>query len=130
MNVTLLRKIKKHILEEPKRLAMDYTLLIKPDRYGIPKARMPKCGTIGCIAGWACVLSGMTPEVADKLPEGLIYKKAREVLRLTEEEGFRLFLDYEKDSKRTYFSDTRGTKEEAELIGKRIDLFIRTKGRE
>jgi len=66
LNVDLLLKVKQHILLEPARLRMDtwvfqsmpgeerYTSL---PAYGEPEEyTMPKCGTIGCIAGWACML--------------------------------------------------------------------------
>lgn len=58
MNIKLLQKIKKHILEEPNRLYMPGWFI-----RGMPGERIeqdqvfPACGTACCIAGWACVLS-------------------------------------------------------------------------
>lgn len=64
LNVRLLRRIKRHILEEPNRLVMR-TL----GKIGVagemfhgdsgPQS-FPKCGTAACIAGWACSLSGQS----------------------------------------------------------------------
>ena len=48
MNITLFRKIRKHILEEPKRINLNHWV--------DPYSEVAPCGTEGCIAGWACVL--------------------------------------------------------------------------
>lgn len=76
MNVKLLRKIEEHILAEPKRLDMNF-FVHKEGLKGnglyekglLDAARYPACGTMGCIAGWAKLLS--TPELISldvKLP--------------------------------------------------------------
>lgn len=52
MNVKLLQAIKKHILAEPKRLDMG--------NWGFKRDKAndgPACGTVGCIAGWAVLLT-------------------------------------------------------------------------
>jgi hypothetical protein len=51
LNVPLLRKIQAHILEEPLRVDMD-NWMGTVNQYG----QSPACKTVGCIAGWACVL--------------------------------------------------------------------------
>lgn len=60
LNVELLLKIKAHILEEPKRLAMQDWLVtgLKPgsEYHGDIEDTVPDCGTVGCIAGWAVML--------------------------------------------------------------------------
>lgn len=56
LNVRLLRRIKRHILEEPRRLNM-YGFGYKI--HGTPSPDEPPCGTVGCIAGWAIWLSGL-----------------------------------------------------------------------
>lgn len=62
LNVRLLRRVKRHILAEPKRLLMAAYVM-----RGTPRKKFdgdngqqsfPQCGTVGCIAGWACLLSG------------------------------------------------------------------------
>lgn len=75
VNVKLLRRIKKHILEEPKRFDMQF---IRHPLIGIQKAKIPACGTVCCIAGWAIKLTypastpnGMFWENAIKEPVGL-----------------------------------------------------------
>jgi len=74
----LLLRVKKHILEEPKRLRMAEWMLSKeycanmepifqtagtawgePPRRGI---QWPSCGTTGCIAGWMELLANGMPE--------------------------------------------------------------------
>lgn len=64
LNVRLLRRIKKHILDEPRRFIM-YGL-VKRGRPGQlyysdngRTATYPACGTAACIAGWASILSGV-----------------------------------------------------------------------
>lgn len=68
LNVKLLRKIQKHITEEPRRFFMS-GLRVKAKNetkwadYAASFARsdlsptMPSCGTAACIAGWALTLS-------------------------------------------------------------------------
>lgn len=58
MNVALLRKVQRHIFEEPKRVDMeDYCYGEPHDEGG------PECGTVACIAGWSVMLS-RSPKVA------------------------------------------------------------------
>jgi hypothetical protein len=62
MNVELLRKVQKHILEEPKRVDMD--VWTKSGEPGTTTTIcgfdvvFPSCGTVGCIWGWAAQLAG------------------------------------------------------------------------
>jgi hypothetical protein len=76
LNIDLLRKVKKHITEEPKRLIMedwfrDYTEAIQnkefrdfgyrdfkrnPPRFDGLEHPLPACNTVACIAGWVCVV--------------------------------------------------------------------------
>lgn len=53
LNVKLLRRIQKHILEEPRRLDMGNW-----KRTNMDGLHAPPCGTTACIAGWALTLSG------------------------------------------------------------------------
>ncbi len=50
LTIKRLRKIKKLILEEPKRINMSEGILSPKEK---EKSLEPKCGTVGCIAGWA-----------------------------------------------------------------------------
>lgn len=58
LNVKLLRKIRDHILEEPKRVDMSFWLKKYTKKQREASDIIPACGTIGCIAGWAKVLTG------------------------------------------------------------------------
>lgn len=49
MNIKLLRKIQKAIMQEPEQFDMDYWFQTKEG--------VPNCGTTACIAGWALSLS-------------------------------------------------------------------------
>lgn len=68
LNVKLLRKVKRHILRKPTRLRMSLlqekgtpgtSIRGLMSRWGEPEfMKIPTCGTVGCIAGWTCMLSG------------------------------------------------------------------------
>lgn len=69
--VKLVKKVQKHILEEPKRLNMhDWVNRLEDVLEGDPTwdqrqmAKFPVCGTTGCIAGWTVLLS--RPVVKDE----------------------------------------------------------------
>ena len=53
INVRLLRRVAKHISEEPLRLDMERIVRRGDDIKGTP----PPCGTTACIAGWAILLA-------------------------------------------------------------------------
>lgn len=65
LNVALLQKVKAHILEEPNRFAMEDfwlsggCLLAAIEGKEIRPRKIPACGTVACIAGWACLLKGI-----------------------------------------------------------------------
>jgi hypothetical protein len=85
MNVKLLRKVKRHILEEPKRFLMSTI-----DTHGAPGeetgygGKFAKCGTAACICGWACALSGTAWREAR-------FATAEKLLGITPNEAARLF---------------------------------------
>jgi hypothetical protein len=71
LNVRLLRKIQKHILEEPRRFLMADVVVkaqtqdewsIEADDYPDMSKLMPPCKTAACIAGWANLLTGAKTE--------------------------------------------------------------------
>src|SRR5712671_5400107 len=51
LNVALLRKVKRHMLADPRRLQMSQALYVTRGK------NAPHCGTVGCIAGWVVALS-------------------------------------------------------------------------
>lgn len=130
MNTKLLRKVQKHILAEPRRLNMDCILIRDLDTEDTDN---PLCGTVGCIAGWAWVISG-------KKGDDFNLADAGKELALRPIEQDRLFtepkyawegchstwpIDFAKAYRAASDAETR-----AEVTSKRIDHFIKTKGRE
>ena len=114
MNVRLLRKIRKHILENPKRLDMGVFLFREkthPHYY-----KYPECGTVGCLAGWACVLS----KEAD-VPIAQLEDRAKKLLGLTPRQAGKLFY--------TIPSFKAQSQSLANAVARQIDTFIATKGR-
>ena len=63
--VRIVKKVQKHILEEPKRLEMgswaeslrDFKDCESDSTYNDMKKLFPVCGTTACIAGWVTILS-------------------------------------------------------------------------
>lgn len=86
LNVRLLRRIQKHILEEPKRFEMEACVIRgKPgERVWTANEVIPACGTAACIAGWACILT-------DSNKTGDMINRARQLLGLSTSE--RVFYD-------------------------------------
>jgi hypothetical protein len=80
LNVRLLRRIKKHILEEPRRFWMGWWVV--PN---VPGQHPAPCGTTACIAGWAAIL-GKRRE-----PN---YHNGRRALRLNERQANSLFFSH------------------------------------
>lgn len=54
MNVELLRKVQKAILEEPLRINMDNWAFTPGEQELMDQT--PRCGTVGCIAGWTIAI--------------------------------------------------------------------------
>jgi len=73
LNVELLRKVQRHIKEEPKRLRMNNWLVIRQPGEHIYMDTgyiiMPSCGTVGCIAGWTWFLAQNPEELEYKLAQ-------------------------------------------------------------
>lgn len=122
MNVKLLRKVKKHILEEPKRLNMYEGL--------IADSSVP-CGTAGCIAGWACVLDArISVPKAGFEPWGTISRQAKDALGLADDQAFRLFRSWMWPDKFASDFDEADKATQAKVTAARIDHFIKTNGEE
>lgn len=139
MNVKLLRKVQKHILEEPKRFAMSNYLVKKNEDEtvfftGIGRGNAkkvynrnwPKCNTVACIAGWAVVLSGEDfTDYSFRWSSG-----AAELLDLTDEDSSRLFEPTEWPKEFQKGTSNDGRMATARIAARRIDRFIATKGAE
>lgn len=126
MNIELLKKVRAHILEEPKRLFMPGFLARKVSDDDEGAERYPACGTIGCYAGWIYELSGEHGDEGVKLS-----MKAADLAGLDHVSANRLFFEYvtgwsEEDNRKLWSGD--GTPETAALAAKRLDLFIESGG--
>lgn len=117
LNVELLRKIQKHILEEPRRLDMTAWLDAAP-------VDVVPCGTVACIAGWALHLSNTKP--GSTTEGGKWSGPARKVLGLSYEEGDKLFYEDNWPAPfATNFCHAEGPKARAKIAVARIDYLIR-----
>lgn len=132
MNVKLLRKIQKHILEEPLRYDQFSSIDTDPVSIRQTNGDVPACGTMACIAGWAYLLGAK-----NKNKDVDIFSTAQKLLRISKSERMRLFcapyyfggvgwpLMFERAYKK---AETPA--ERAQVAFDRIDLFIKTKGAE
>lgn len=133
INYRLLRRVQEHIIEEPRRLDMNLIAFrANKDNYGDDA---PPCGTAGCIAGWACLLSGTTFEKASTGG----WKRATKLLGLTSSQAATLFAppahyDNGIDSWPKKFSmkyiKAKTKRGKANVTVARIEHFIKTKGKE
>lgn len=137
MNRKLLRQIMATILEEPRRLDMGQWLRrrshCRDERDFFRWQRLsaiPKCGTVGCIAGWAINLT-MPERVPEEFGPEWAANTAGAKLGLTAVQGARLFWVYKWPHDLTQALDATkpGTKEHALVVARRIRRFIRTNGR-
>lgn len=138
MNIELLEKVRKHILEEPKRVNMKEWLINSHiNDFEIKRLKKinkaPKCNTVGCIAGWAQQLC------SKKKLHSFDRCKAKNLLELDINEADRLFLLKKMTMNNNHwpfhFEDelkkhTPGTRAYARIVAKRIKHFINTEGRE
>jgi len=157
MNTELLRKVRRHILAKPSRLRMSNwiidieriahdseTQLIasktkmdgKPAfsfvsiAYNEPAAQLiPSCGTVGCIAGWVCILEGF--QAMEKLGSLSIPIKATQLLQISVREADHLFYvtGWPSPFREQYIEGpTKTAKQRAKIVADRIDFFIKTNG--
>lgn len=131
MNVELLEKVKQHILEEPRRLNMQYVL--------IASSTAP-CGTVGCVAGWAMFLTGAMDKYGYLIPSECHrdnYDIAMEKLGLNKQQTGKLF-DFSKwnigyhwpANFENAYNNAETPEERARVTVARIDHFIATNGAE
>lgn len=138
MNVSKLRKVKDHILEEPKRFLMaNWIRFSEKGRRGFTfftlndkkkKREFAKCGTAACLGGWTVLLhrKNMTPE---KMVESDVQSEASRILGLDCEESERLFLQSQWPEQFRTFKDS-GSVQDAQIAADRIEHFIQTNGAE
>ena len=112
INVKLLRKVRRHILAEPKRVNMGRFIYRKKDDPEMLEW-WPACGTVACIAGWAVTLSG------EELPYH-ISARAEELLGLNWRQASYLFYDAPN-----FVKAPAQTAEHARQTAKLIDHFLK-----
>ena len=123
MNVKLLRKVKKQILEEPRSFQMsDVVTRLKPGKvysdYGLDY-KAPKCGTIACIAGWTNLLAS-----AEYLNSTI---EAETLLGISPTESANLFLASQWPERyQEQWESAKTPKARARVAANRIEYFIRT----
>jgi len=137
MNVRLLRKIQKHILEEPKRFKMSSWVTRKEDGNetaydtevaNVKEWKFAKCGTAACIGGWAIILSGKLERARDTCNYGRMAGKLLEIDHPSENLLFGLCSWPEEY--RDKFVNAKTLRARAQAAVARIDHFIKTKGAE
>jgi hypothetical protein len=126
MNVKLLRKIQKHILEEPKRYDQNVWLA-----EGAPQNGFATCGTMACIGGWAQILG------SKRKPRAVSRVNAMRLLGIDRAQAWRLFdsiAGVPEDMWPRKFSaayvKAKTDLGRARAAVRRIDHFIKTRGAE
>lgn len=89
INKKLLRKVMAHIKAEPRRLDMAFLLEQTDKEYAAEDKSLPPCGTVGCIAGWACILDLKRFNAEDIAFNG--WERGKKRLNLNEDQAHRLF---------------------------------------
>jgi|SRR5271166_1959015 len=146
--IDLLRRVKKHILQKPSRLRMSNYMINKTQiERGIDSdhsiitegktkmftetngdsgwgekayQKIPDCGTVGCIAGWCCILGtpGFDPtrDIADRW-------KAEELLGITYSGRLFNVSDWPEAHREAYYN-AKTQKQRAKLVAEEIEIFI------
>lgn len=149
MNKERLEQVKQLILDEPKRLDMD-VIGVRAQVWFNDKKERPRCGTVGCIAGWGALVAlgegtwqAMTP---DERALRMSWGNGQDALELTDEEAGRLFREpkialsprevvryqgyvWPKDLAREH-EDAKTPEQRANVTARRIDRFNETEGKE
>lgn len=141
MNVAKLKKLKKWILDEPRRYNQATWIDTHPSSRYL-RDQQPPCGTVACMAGNACLMEGYkqaNPQSSDfdmVSPDGdntevEVEVAARMILDLSESQADKLFdpeaSGWDKDARALYFeSDLPNSRARAAAMA--IDALIK-KGR-
>lgn len=139
MNIAKLKKLKKWILDEPRRYCQNYWLC-GPDS-DVVVAQEPPCGTAGCLAGNICLMDGLKfpKENTDSIlgiaerPDGKVVcvrTHARKTLGLTPRQANRLFNSdcegWPKEAANLYHSAGGDLDMRAKAAAIAIDALIET----
>ncbi len=110
--IKLLHKVKRHILEEPKRISMGVWICLDARRDGF--LTVSECNTIGCIGGWTEMLGGRFDKLSDNYGSTAV-----EILGLNMHQRRTLFFD-----SRLCHAKSQQTPSHARAVAKHIDRFI------
>lgn len=146
LNVYLLIKVKKHILDEPMRLRMDQWLMqdapgtlkhTSMPGYNEPNDyEIPKCGTVACITGWGILLNNMEEIKQQDDPFAAFVARGRMIFGIDPDiEPYDLFFvdqwpqpffdDFiQAENNFEEFGPLRVQQERANITGRVIDHFI------
>jgi hypothetical protein len=104
MKIRALEKLKRYILEEPRRYRQEAWFYSKAYIF---REQNPPCGTVGCLAGNACVMEGFKFKRDNTIgdvwivgPKGKhlpVSDTAQKILGLTHREAEALFTAYPED---------------------------------
>jgi hypothetical protein len=124
MNVRLLKKVKAAILGESRRFSMGTW-----KASNVRGKDAPPCRTMACIAGHADWI--VNPELFMKSEQHVVARRGINALGLNGEQELKLcYLTGWPDALAVKYSKAATSKERAMVAAKRIDLFIRTHGKE
>ncbi len=115
MNVELMNKVREAILDNPRRVDMGDFCYSKE-----------KCGTVGCIAGWAMILSGIKPSFI-KAGDFSPHNVGRDLLNISDEQAHKLFYVNSwpwQDIRIELYKSNEGTKRYARAVAAACDCAI------
>lgn len=141
-----LRRVQKHVLDEPKRVDMsDWLNIREKDMMGPQYDNyFPECGTVGCIGGWVAALASPRPQSIADAGKYAAKKLGIKFTQQGEWDGNGVFIPAEQGAaNRLFFVEEwpqrfidqllhhrRQTLGYARVVSKRIDHFIKTDGAE
>lgn len=127
----LLRKVRKHILEEPRRFNMSdwisrryHTSDKHYDGFAgkVKASSYAKCGTAACIAGWTVLIhDGMQSSAIS------VSGRASQLLGITYTDDLFGVTGWD-DPYASQYQKARSVKEKAEIAGRYINHYIKTRG--
>jgi len=143
MNIKLLKKIKNAILKAPLRFNMDWWVKKHRDGLFIAKSALPPCGTTACIAGHALALAQKKPLttsfwlkqkeiVGNSENNSPVSRLAGKLLDLNTAQRRRLFFvrEWPSQFELVGYPHKREATRNAKVAARRIDHFIKTKGKQ
>lgn len=137
MNIPLLKRVKAAILKHPDQFEMawwfDDVLHLGGLQEPVPAGG---CGTAACIGGWVCHLSSRHQQIKTtsrqyRHSSSSVYARARSLLAINDDQAERLFGDSNwPEPYRTRYDNSKTALTRAKVAARRIDHFVKTKGKE